>query len=382
MAVKFVENKNTDTLVVVFSSFQSSLKKTQENFSFTFYNLFSASTSYSYLFIGDESNSWYTNEIKGVNSNNIDDLFSFIQSKADFFKKVVLFGSSMGAYAALYGAKYSWVTRVIVLSPQVFIKEGWPRHPLNRSLNVPDLTLDSANFSKLYSKKITYFVGEYCLFDQFQAWALLGINSANQVIIVRRSYHNVCFALQKMGFFLDLIFYAIGNSKFTPSSAVFSKISVPLELQSSIFSDAFMFNVKQYYEYKFVDSDCKKAYLESQRILMSFPQCKSLNVEIGLNAWLNKDYDSSFKHLLITPSFVDDRFGPLLISYLLRQDRESFIKTLQMSVSMLALGTVNSTINSWLKNHILDDSCKVFLQSCLDEYPNGVKALPVLSKFL
>ena len=90
----------------------------------------------------------------------------------------------------------------------------------------------------------------------------------------------------------------------------------------------------------------------------------------------------SFKHLSITTSFVDDRFGPLLISYLLRQDRESFIKTLQMSVSMLALGTVNSTINSWLKNHILDDSCKVFLHSCLDEYPNGVEALPVFSKFL
>ena len=250
MAVKYLENSDADTLVVVFSAFQSSLKKKSDNFSFTFYNLLIPYTSYSYLFIGDESNSWYTSNVQGLSSTNIDDLFLFIKSKATGYQKVVLIGASMGAYAALYGVKYSWVTRAIVFQPQVFIKKGWPRYPVKRSLNVPDLTSDCNNYANVFYNKIVYLVGEYCLFDQYQAWSLLGNNSLKRTIIVKKSYHNVCVVLQKAGILQDLILYALKNDKCSSSSEIFSKISIDYALQSTILSETFMTNISKYYKSK------------------------------------------------------------------------------------------------------------------------------------
>lgn len=151
--------------------------------------------NYSYIFIKDNSRSWYTSQ------NGIDELCLWLKEfiAEISYKETIAFGLSMGGYGAVIADSKVGFNLVITMSSRVFVggeatfdprlemlSSKVPVHPNNSALNLfrPD-----GVYVYLYS------IDDLC--DMMHAVRLFGANRPNVRLLKTRGQHNIGYNLKK-----------------------------------------------------------------------------------------------------------------------------------------------------------------------------------------
>lgn len=331
MAIKHIENGNK-TCIVVFSAYQIN-----KNCNFTFYKNFEPYFGdYDFIFVLDEKNKWYNYKINELDGVNYKEISSNLNKILNNYESVSLIGSSMGGYASLLYSNLINVDYVTTIAPQVFLKEGWPRHSqsgLSNNEEVIDLTkLDKSNFISL--EKINYFIGLDEMFDIYQALCFYGDGHKmlKYTTIVPTSFHNIALHFHKRGI-LDRFFKLFLDKKnlhgLSPYNKKYEYDETIIEL---ILSPDFIVLINSYYQY-FFNKSYNSAVNVAKILLKRAPNWLGLKRIYGLALYEAENFIEAANILqeVSASNDIDDIYYELSLSYFYLEEYDLMLDSYERS---------------------------------------------------
>jgi len=298
------------------------------------------------IFVGDESNSWYHGKISGIEGSGIVNLKSHLRNLTSCYNDVIVLGASMGGHAALHFHDCNWVSQVIALQPQLFVKKGWPRSRscnLGRDVQPPPCYEQSSD-----RPYVALIVGQLDLFDIYQASLFLRSRFALDATIVPKAYHNVCYHWHRLGILeraIKLFISGTYQSGSSPYGKPYQELLLP-ELSEHV---SVVPEIDKYYQLLYEGSGGSIEGLDLISSLADrFPKWTSIKVALALHAARNGLFEQSYKDLSLTSLSLEDRYGPLALYHYDRGEYDIFEEYLLQAVKYNAVSPTDSFISTHL----------------------------------
>ena len=291
-----IKSNRSDSCFVCFSPFQNP-GVSEDSYAFS-NQLKINSYSQDLLFIKDNSNMWYNKKIKGMEGDSYFETKSELAKLLSPYKKVTLFGASMGGYSSILFSNIDNVCESLAISPQVFIKEGWPRYNQQTMTqkSILDLT-DPSNSRFLEKSKVKVVVGSDELFDLYQAYKLFGEKYLEYTTVVPNSYHNVAIYFHKRDIvlrFFDLVI----SGKFKTGMSPYGKFyKIDAEIFQCLKSAEF-FELLESYFCNFYSENFKLAVEDAYQLHIRSSNWVGIHRLYGLALYKNGEYEKAIQYLI------------------------------------------------------------------------------------